>query len=185
MKHRLSINPEVSLIEIILSALIFAVTGIITLNCFASARFTQIKANDMLKAGFIVQSDIEIIKSFNEKTEIFGFLNDTYSFEKSTGDFLNDTYSNENSAVDFSAVDFSAGNSSYVKYFDENWNLSNENKEYKITLTLSDENYKSGVLENISVSVEKTKKYPFIKGGQQVYYIETKKFFQDGGSHGQ
>lgn len=156
-KIKISINSEVSLIEIIISSLIFAAAGIIMLNMFGIARYTQISANDKVRAGALIQSDIEIIKSLNSPDEMYEFLNDSYTIETD----------------------------SYVKYFDENW-VSSKNREFKITAIItSDENYKSGELKNITVSVEKTKKYPFLKGGTQVYYVETKKFFPAGGFHGQ
>ncbi len=73
MKNKLSINLEVSLVEIILSVLIFAAAGVIMLNCFAVARFTQIKANDKVTAGNIVQSDLEFIKSADDINEVNEF----------------------------------------------------------------------------------------------------------------
>ena len=49
--NNISLNSKVSLLEIILSVIIFAAAGIIMLNCFGIARFTQIRANDKTAAG--------------------------------------------------------------------------------------------------------------------------------------
>ena len=161
MKYKITVNSEASLLEIIISALIIAVTGIIALNCFAAARFTQIKSNDMVKAGFIAQSDIEIVKSLNSEDEMYDFLNKTYSHKSSSND------------------------NSYVKYFDEHWNISEENKEFEMNVVISNENLKYGELKIINISAERIHKYPFINGSKQVYSIETKKYFPTGGTYGQ
>ena len=39
--NKISLNSKVSLLEIILSVIIFAAAGIIMLNCFGIARFTR------------------------------------------------------------------------------------------------------------------------------------------------
>ena len=104
--NKVSFNPMVSLSEIILSVSIFVVAGIIMLNCFAIARYTQIRANDKAMAGAIVQSDFEIIKSFDTADEMHEFLNNSYESNK----IANNTYV-------------------YTKYYDENWNQNYINKE--------------------------------------------------------
>ena len=76
--NKVSLNSKVSLLEIVLSALIFAVAGIIMLNSFAIARFTQVRANDKTLASSIIQSDLEIIKSLNSSDEMHEFLNEYY-----------------------------------------------------------------------------------------------------------
>lgn len=73
MKNKVSINLNISLLEIILSVLIFAAAGMIMLNCFAIARFTQERANDKAAAGAIIQSDFEIIKSLKTLDEVHEF----------------------------------------------------------------------------------------------------------------
>ena len=84
MKNKVSLNLNVSLLEIILSLLIFATAGIIMINCFAIARFTQIRANDKAIAGAILQSDFEIIKSFKNADEMHEFINNSYEVKKDT-----------------------------------------------------------------------------------------------------
>lgn len=164
MNNKVSLNSNVSLLEILLSILIFAAAGIIMLNCFAIARFTQIRANDKTIAGTIIQSELEIIKSFNSADEMHKFLNNSYEEKKN----------NSNSYI-------------YTKYYDENWNQS-ISKEYAVTIMITSENLKSGDLININIVSEKEKPYPFIKneGIKQIYSIESKKFFPDfGGRNGQ
>lgn len=162
--NKVSLNSKVSLLEIILSVLIFAAAGIIMLNCFGIARFTQVRANDKVKAGAIIQSDFEIIKSFNTAKEMYVFLNNSY--EKSN------TGSNKYA---------------YKKYYDKNWRQSSIDKEYVVTIVISDENLKSGNLIHINISAEKENPYPFTKkeGLAQVFSLESKKLFPDsGGSYG-
>ena len=163
--NKVSFNPMVSLSEIILSVSIFVVAGIIMLNCFAIARYTQIRANDKAMAGAIVQSDFEIIKSFDTADEMHEFLNNSY----------------ESNNID-------NNNYVYTKYYDENWNQNNIDKEYAVTVLISDKNSKSGNLIKINISAKKEKPYRFIKkeGSEQIYSIETKRFFPAfGGSYGE
>jgi type II secretory pathway pseudopilin PulG len=151
--NKISLNSKVSLLEIIFSVIIFAAAGIIMLNCFGIARFTQIRANDKAAAGAIIQSDIEIIKSLKNPTEMHEFLDDSY-----------DDKSSDNPIT-------------YTKYFDEKW-VQGRGKHYTVTISVEEENINSGVLVSISISAKKTKPYPFIKkGGQDVYLVESKKFF--------
>lgn len=151
--NKISLNSKVSLLEIIFSVIIFAAAGIIMLNCFGIARFTQIRANDKAAAGAIIQSDIEIIKSLKNPTEMHEFLDDSY-----------DDKSSDNPIT-------------YTKYFDEKW-VQGRGKDYTVTISMEEENINSGVLVSISISAKKTKPYPFIKkGGQDVYLVESKKFF--------
>lgn len=151
--NKISLNSKVSLLEIIFSVIIFAAAGIIMLNCFGIARFTQIRANDKAAAGAIIQSDIEIIKSLKNPTEMHEFLDDSY-----------DDKSSDNPIT-------------YTKYFDEKW-VQGRGKDYTVTISVEEENINSGVLISISISAKKTKPYPFIKkGGQDVYLVESKKFF--------
>lgn len=164
MKSKVSLNLNVSLLEIILSLLIFATAGIIMINCFAIARFTQIRANDKAIAGAILQSDFEIIKSFKNADEMHEFLNNSYEVKKDTNK-----------------------NYIYTKYYDESWNQGST-KEYEVTIMLSDENSTSGELIKIKASAEKEKPYPFIKkeGVQQIYSLESKKYFPTlGGRNGE
>ncbi len=163
--NKVSFNPMVSLSEIILSVSIFVVAGIIMLNCFAIARYTQIRANDKAMAGAIVQSDFEIIKSFDTADEMHEFLNNSYE----SNSIVNNTYV-------------------YTKYYDENWNQNYIDKEYAVTVIISDKNSKSGNLVKIKISAEKEKPYNFIKkeGTEQIYSIESKRFFPvSGGSYGE
>ena len=151
--NKISLNSKVSLLEIIFSVIIFAAAGIIMLNCFGIARFTQIRANDKAAAGAIIQSDIEIIKSLKNPTEMHEFLDDSY-----------DDKSSDNPIT-------------YTKYFDENW-VQGRGKDYTVTISVEEENINSGVLISISISAKKTKPYPFIKKGvHDVYLVESKKFF--------
>lgn len=161
MKSKLSINLEVSLIEIILSVLIFAVCGVIMLNCFAIARFTQVKANDITKAGMKVQTAFEYIKSTKNSKEMNELLKSTYAYN-----YYDDT--NKNNV--------------YVDYYDVNWNrCSNEEKEYSMILQVSKQLIGSGEMEDITITVEKSKPYPFANKSsnkiEPISSIVTKKFF--------
>ena len=128
------------------------------LNCFAIGRYTQIMANDKVKAGALVQSAAEIIKSTNNIEEMYHFLNNSY---------------------------LTADEVVYTIYYDSNWNINTINKDYEFKIIVSNENRKSGKLKNIKVSVEKIDKYPFIKSDKLIYSIETKKFFPIGGLYEQ
>lgn len=158
MKNKFSINLEVTLVEIILSVLIFAIAGVISLNCFFIAKFTQIKANDKVIAGNLIQSDIEILKSFNSSGESEEFLLQHFQLLK--------TESNVRT---------------YINFYDKSWELSNEaDKEYLITVNISDEFSNSGTLKDIEITAERIEPYPFINktnNNQPIYSIETKKFF--------
>lgn len=163
MKNRISINSEVSLVEIIMSILIFAIAGAIMLNCFGAAKFTQIKANDKVESGNIVQSIVEVIKSFDTNTEVDEYMAECFQILKT----------DETEKI-------------YVHYYDEYWNLcKNENdynKEYFITVKISDVFSDSGTLKRFIVSSEKITPYPFISKTEEsckLYEIETKKFFSD------
>lgn len=157
MKNKLSVNLEVTLIEIILSLLIFAVAGAIMINCFFIARFTQLKANDKVIAGNIVQSNIEIIKSFNSLNETEKFVNDNFQIIK-----------NE------------ANVNTYINFYDKGWELSETDNEYFITLIISKNVTENGTVNDIELKAERFKPYPFINknnNNQKIYIIETKKFF--------
>lgn len=157
MKNRLSLNTEVSFTEIVFSILIFAAAGIIALNCFAVARYTQIMARDKVQASAIVLSDIEIIKSLKTVEDMYEFLDTSYLEVRD--------------------------HKVYIKYFDKNWSLNDIDREYKMTMVLSGGETGWGELKNINISIEKTSKYPFIKKDENrlVYSIESKKFFPLGG----
>lgn len=158
MKKKFSINLEVTLVEIILSLLIFAIAGVISLNCFFIARFTQIKANDKVIAGNLIQSDIEIIKSFNSFDEAQDFLNNNFQLLK------NETSSN-----------------TYVNFYNKDWEISNDdNKEYFIAVTISDGFANNGRLMDIGLAAERIRPYPFINKGNSnhsIYTVDTSKFF--------
>lgn len=158
MKNNISINLEVSLIEIIMSILIFAIAAVIMLNCFAIAKFTQTKANDKVQAGNIVQSNAEMIKSFNEPSDMDEYLIDN-----------------------FKILNKSINETTYITYYDKNWNISNEtNKEYSITVHTSEILMNSGKIIKINILAEKTKHYPFIEKSKKIapiYEIDTMKFF--------
>lgn len=160
MKNKISINLEVSLVEIIFSILIFATAGAIMLYCFAAARFTQIKANDKVEAGSIVQSNAEMIKSFDNSNDMNEYLLNTFEF--------NATNKDENI---------------FINYYDKAWNLCDEeSKEYLIAVKISDVSYPYGEMKYINIKSEKVKPYPFIdknkKEAQNVIFeINTQKFF--------
>ncbi|WP_313344857.1 hypothetical protein [Sedimentibacter sp.] len=158
MKNKFSINLEVTLVEIILSVLIFAIAGVISLNCFFIARFTQIKANDKVIAGNLIQSNIEIIKSLNSSDEAEDFLLHNFKLLKS-----------ENNVH------------TYINFYDKSWKLSNDvDNEYFITVNISDEFSNNGTLMDIELIAERIKPYPFLNknnNNQAIYTIETNKFF--------
>ena len=151
--NKVSLNSKFSLVEIIFSVLIFAAAGIIMLNCFGIARYTQIRANDKAKAGAIIQSDFEIIKSLKSAEEMHEFLDSSYESKEP-----------ENTG-------------SYTKYYDENWKQG-KSRDYTVTIVIDREKFISGDLVSISISAEKEKPYPFIKkDSREIYSIESKKFF--------
>lgn len=158
MKNKVSINLELSLVEIIISILIFAVSGVIILNCFAAAKFTQIKANDMVTAGNIVQSTAEIIKSSNTIDEMNDYMAGNFNTVKSNGNSI-----------------------SYIRYFSNTWTACSEHSsEYSIIIEINSSNRSSGTLKDIVITALKSKPYPFIDREHTntvVYKIETKKFF--------
>lgn len=160
MKSRVSINLEVSLIEIILSVLIFAICGVIMLNCFAAARFTQVKANDITKAGIKVQTAIELVKSSKNQNEMEVLLSSIFS----------ENY-----------YDNISGNIIYVNYYDRNWNKSSKGEnEYLVKALISEHSVTSGEMYDIYVTVDKMKPYPFIgkkDETESIYSVKTKKFF--------
>ncbi len=158
MKNKVSINLELSLVEIIISILIFAIAGAIMLNCFAAAKFTQIKANDKVEAGNRVQSIAEMIKSFDSSTEADVYLAENFSLQKLNG----------NEGI-------------YMSYYDKYWNICGEEKhEYSITVKTSDVLTSSGETKEFIISSERAEPYPFIdknKETDNIYEIKTKKFF--------
>ncbi|WMJ76697.1 MULTISPECIES: type IV pilus modification PilV family protein [unclassified Sedimentibacter] len=158
MKNKVSINLELSLVEIIISILIFAVSGVIILNCFAAAKFTQLKANDMVTAGNIIQSTAEIIKSSNNIDEMNDYMDSNFNAIKSNGN-----------------------NISYINYLSNTWTACSEHdSEYSIMIEISSSHRSSGILKDIVITALKSKPYPFIDrehNSTVVYKIETKKFF--------
>ena len=132
------------------------------LYSFAAARFTQIKANDKVEAGSIVQSNAEIIKSFDDSSDMIKYLSASFNYNTSS-----DT---ENT---------------FINFYDKNWDICDEkNKEYLITVKVSDVLYPYGEMKEINIISEKAKPYPFIdknkKDAQNIIFeINTKKFFQD------
>lgn len=160
MKSKLSINLEVSLVEIILSVLIFAVAGVIMLNCFAYAKYTQEKANDKVAASWLVQSDAEMIKSSDTLNDAVLFVTKNYDKKIEDG---------------YSVI--------YINYYDKDWNpCSEEEQEYALNTVISLEENEYGEIMDIKITVEKSKPYPFVDKGKltsPVYLIETSKFFPD------
>lgn len=161
MKNKLSINLEVSLVEIILSVLIFAICGVVMLNCFFIARFTQVKANDKTIAIMKAQSAFEYIKSTKNSSEMNELLKSTYA---------NNYYDDKNNSNVF------------VDYYDANWKSCNDiEKEYFIKIQVSDESINSGEMNSVNITIEKSKPYPFIDKvkdkAEPIISIETKKFF--------
>jgi len=161
MKNKISINLKAPLVEIILSVVIFAVAGAIMLKCFAAARFTQIKSNDKVAAGNILQSCIEMIKSFEDTDDMEEYLTDDFTLIKKDG--------NEHI---------------YVNYYDKDWNICGEkSEEYSVTLLISNILTDYGEMKEISIRAEKSKPYPFISNGNEkssyIYELETTKFFPE------
>lgn len=158
MKNKISINLEVSLVEIIFSILIFAIAGAIMLYCFAAARFTQIKANDKVEAGSIVQSNAEMIKSFDSSSDMSEYFSENYKFNTARQDEI-----------------------TYINYYDKNWNICDEeSKVYLISVRVMDVSYIYGEMKEISITAEKEKPYPFINNNNEInniFEIHTKKFY--------
>lgn len=158
MKNKFSLNLEVTLVEIIFSILIFVIAAVIMLNCFFIARFTQLKANDKVIAGNIVQSNIETIKSFNNIGDAEKFLIDNFQL-----------FNNEQNVQ------------TYINFYNKNWEISRENDyEYLLTLVVSEHFTDNGTIKNIELIAEKVKPYPFINkdnSNQFIYVIETNKFY--------
>lgn len=143
----------------IFSVLIFAMLGVIMLNCFAMARFTQIKANDKTLAAIKTQTFFEYIKSSNsskEMDEILGNLFSEIHHVASNNDIL------------------------YVDYYDKNWNKCvKEDSLYSITIDVSDNQLDYGDMKNIKIRADRVKNYPFDnkQNNSLVFFIETEKFF--------
>jgi type II secretory pathway pseudopilin PulG len=160
MKNKMSINLEVSLVEMIFSILIFAISGAIILYCFSAARFTQIKANDKVKAGSIVQSHAEIIRSFQSSNEMNEYLSEHFA----------NISSNENE-------------STYFSYYDSDWNPCDEKSmNYIVSLKITNSPSTYGELKNIDIISERANPYPFIDRNNKntqtiIYEINTKQFF--------
>lgn len=160
MKNKTSVNLEVSLVEIIISILIFAIGGAIIVNSFAAAGFTQIKANDNVKAGYLIQSSAEMINSFDSTNDMIGYL-----------------------STSFNSKSINKNDSIFINYYDKDWNLCNEkNKEYIVTVKIDNVPYPYGELKNINITSEKVNAYPFInknneKSNNVIYEISTQKFF--------
>lgn len=159
MKNNTSVNLAVSLVEIVISILIFAIAGAIMLNSFAAAKFTQIKANDKVKAGYLIQSNAEMIDSFDSTNDMIEYLSTSFHFKSVS----------ENENI-------------FINYYDKGWNLCDEeNKEYIVTVKINNVLYPYGELKNINITSEKSYSYPFIdrnKDTQNVIYeIYTQKFF--------
>ncbi len=158
MKYKSTINLEVSLVEIILSVLIFAIAGVIMLNCFAIAKFTQQKSNDKTNASVLVQSSFEYIKSANSYEEMKQIIEETYS---------NETYTEKN----YETI--------YTIYYDNNFNeCVKENQKFVMNINIENIANTYGELYDMDISMEKIEKYPFIKNEDKIiYFIESKKFF--------
>lgn len=163
MKRKL--NLEVSLLEIILSIIIFAICCVVVVNCFIIARYTQIKANDKTIGIMKVQTILEYIKSSINIDEMNQYL--TSEFDE-------------------------INNNIYVNYYDKNWNnCGNSEKEYIVKVKLERNQIRSGEIISISVSSEKVKPYPFTDNKGENYPIillSTNKWFSNldfGGNDGE
>ncbi|MDD2494826.1 MAG: hypothetical protein PHE29_06490 [Tissierellia bacterium] len=154
MKNKL--NLEVSLLEIILSILIFVICSVIVINCFIIARYTQIKANDKTIGIMKVQTTLEYIRSSRNIDEV-----------------------NEYMIKEFQEVYYD--NNIYINYYDKNWNICDKSeKEYIIKIKLENISIKSGKLINIQASAQKIKPYPLVdknRDNSQITLISTNKFF--------
>jgi len=160
MKNKISVNLEVSLVEIIISILIFAIAGAIIFNCFALSRFTQLKANDMIFAGNIVQSGAEMIKSFDNMNE--------------AEEYFTENYTDKNEAIN---------DITFINFYDKNWGVCDKEDEvYVVSITIANASINSRKLKDINITAKKSIPYPFIdkgKGITTLYEINTKKFFSD------
>lgn len=160
MKNKTSVNLEVSLVEIVISILLFAIAGAIMLNSFAAARFTQIKANDKVRAGYLIQSSAEMINSFDSTNDMIEYLSTSFNYKSMS----------ENENI-------------FINYYDKDWNLCyEENKEYIITVKVNNVLYPYGELKNINITSEKAYPYPFIDKNKDntqnvIYEIYTQEFF--------
>lgn len=155
MKRKLKL--EISLLEIILSIIIFAICCVVVVNCFIIARYTQIKANDKTVGIMKVQTILEYIKSSINIDEM-----------------------NQHLISEFNEIN----NNTYANYYDENWNIcGNDEKEYIIKAKLSKKQIKSGEIISISVSAEKVKPYPFIDKNKHenppIILLSTNKYFSN------
>lgn len=162
MKNKLSVNLEVSLVEIIVSILIFSICAVIMLNCFAAARYTQFKANDKSIALLKGQSVLEYIKAAKNSQELGSFLRGKYKEESGEG-----------------------GSSIYSIYYDKDWNEAVEgSKEFFLKIRIYDEKIPQGSKKQVTVTVERCSQYPIIgkgTGSEMILSLSTKKFFPDEG----
>ncbi len=71
----------------------------------------------------------------------------------------------------------------YIKHYDKNWDLCDDDeKEYSISLEISNSQVNGGEIRNLNIMAEKIKPYPFINNKEKekavlIYSIHTKKFF--------
>ncbi|WP_326910356.1 hypothetical protein [Sedimentibacter sp. MB31-C6] len=162
MKNKSSINLEVSLIEIILSILIFAIAAVIILNCFAIARYTQIKSNDKTIALMKMQTILEYINSSETDNDTQEILNELFAY----------TNFNEETNQYY-----------YVVYFDSKWNRCNEEQmEYTIIMDITNKQLQSGIISHINIFTKKSDPYPFIENNNSIdslVSISTKNFYPD------
>lgn len=131
------------------------------LNCFFIARFTQVKANDKTIAIMKAQSALEYIKSTKNSIEMNELIKSI---------FADNYYDDKNN------------NYVFVDYYDDKWNKCSDNeKKYLIKLQVTNELINSGEMKNITVTIEKSKPYPFIDKirdkVEPIISIKTKKFF--------
>lgn len=156
MENKISTGSEVSLVEIILSVFIFAVAGAIMLNCFASARYTQIRAYDKTVADMKVQTEAEYIRATKSPEELDTMLADRF------GSFVP-----------------ANGGSVYLTYFDKDWQSCSESEGlYMLTLTILDDEAKIGTMKDVQISVDRTRAYPFAKDkSSNIFEIQTKKYY--------
>ncbi len=136
------------------------------LNCFAMARYTQIKSNDMTLASLKSQTLLEYVRSSKNSNEMNKIIEES-----------------------FDEVYYEKNNSKYVNYYDKDWNKCNdENRIYFIKLDISSSSLSLGEMNDIKINIGRIKKYPFIDKknfSSSIFFVETKKFFPEKSIGGQ
>lgn len=124
-------------VEIIISIGILAFCSAVIVGVFLSANSLQKKSSDLLTANLKAQTEAELVLKNPAK-----YVSDAGKFELiRNGD----------------------GSLTVLKYFDIDWNPVSGKAEFVMTVNVSEQKTKSGVMTVGRIEVTKNSKYPFLK----------------------